>query len=461
MNQRRIIISIIIILVLVGGGYWGYTQFLAPQSDTADSPTPDVNDITVDTGVDTVSAEGEVVPLADTQLAFQLGGQIAEILATEGESVAAGDPLLRLDNRDQQIALRQAETAVAQAETQLAAALAGQEAARVGLEAAQVRVRAAEAQLALLTADPTEEQIAVEESGVAVAQARVEQAAGSRDVVLEGATAAAIAAAEAELEAAEAEWLAVRIATDPIVNDEDADEEDQTEAQLRRNAAVAAVNAAQAKLDDLRAGANANRRQAAASGVAAASAQAEAAQAQFDLLLAGTRPEQIAVAEAEVEGAQRAAAEAELRVEQAETAVSQAEAGLAEAETAADQAQALLDKTTLTAPFAGSVADLPVKVGAVVQPGMPVAVMADFSEWRIETTDLTELNVVTVARGDAVEVTIDAFPGETWRGEVVDIARIAQERRGDVTYTVTIALAEAPEASLRWGMTAFVTVDVE
>lgn len=460
MNRRRLIISIIIIIALVAGGYWAYTQFLAPQPETADSPTPDVNEITVDTGADTVSAEGEVVPLEETQLAFQLGGQIAEIMAAEGDNVAAGDPLLRLDNREQQIALRRAETAVLQAEAGLAAAVAGQEAAQVGLEAAQVGVRAAAARLAVLTADPTAEQIAVEESGVAVAQARVQGAAGARDVVLEGAAAAAIAAAEAELEAAEAEWLAVRIATDPIINDDGVDEEDRTAAQLRRNAALAAVNAAQAKLDDLRAGANANQRQAAASGVAAASAQAEAAQAQLDLLLAGARPEQIAVAEAEVEQAQRAVAEAELQVARAETAVSQAEAGLAEAKTAAAQAQALLGKTILTAPFAGVVADLPVKVGAVIQPGMPVAALADFSQWRIETTDLTELNVVTVARGDTVEITIDAFPGETLRGDVVDIARISQERRGDVTYTVTIALNEAPDVPLRWGMTAFVTVDV-
>jgi len=38
------------------------------------------------------------------------------------------------------------------------------------------------------------------------------------------------------------------------------------------------------------------------------------------------------------------------------------------------------------------------------------------------------------------------------------IASMAQERSGDIVYTVTIDLEEGLEADLRWGMTAYVDI---
>ena len=59
---------------------------------------------------DIVTAEGQLIPLRRANLSFQLGGNVEEILVSEGDQVAEGDPLIRLDSsgvenaRDQALA---------------------------------------------------------------------------------------------------------------------------------------------------------------------------------------------------------------------------------------------------------------------------------------------------------------------------------------------------------------------
>jgi HlyD family secretion protein len=98
-------------------------------------------------------------------------------------------------------------------------------------------------------------------------------------------------------------------------------------------------------------------------------------------------------------------------------------------------------------------------VGELVAPGVPVARLGG-GGWVVETTDLVELDVVHVAIGQPVEVTLDALPGETLRGTVIDVGRVPELILGDVTYRVRIALDDVPEdLPLRWGMTALVSIE--
>jgi multidrug resistance efflux pump len=128
-----------------------------------------------------------------------------------------------------------------------------------------------------------------------------------------------------------------------------------------------------------------------------------------------------------------------------------------------DAAQVALDNQTLTAPFAGTVADVTVELGEIVSPGVPAAIVADLSGWLVETTDLTELDVVAVAVDQTADVRADALPDDVFTGVVTDIASDAEEVRGDITYRVTLRLDDDAEAleKLRWGMTVFVTLDTE
>jgi HlyD family secretion protein len=141
--------------------------------------------------------------------------------------------------------------------------------------------------------------------------------------------------------------------------------------------------------------------------------------------------------------------------------VGQAEAALVEATAQLEIAERNLERRTLTAPFAATVASLTVKEHEVASPTTPVITLGDFSQWRVETVDLTEADVVNIARDFPVEIMLDAFPGETITGHIIDIASISNLIRGDVTYISTIALDDDQDLPLRWGMTALVTIDTE
>jgi HlyD family secretion protein len=145
----------------------------------------------------------------------------------------------------------------------------------------------------------------------------------------------------------------------------------------------------------------------------------------------------------------------------AQAGVDEAEAGLAAAQAAYEIAQEGLADLELVAPFAGTVARLDVEVGELVSPGVPVASLGDASAWYVDTDDLTEIDVVQVKVGQPATVTVDAIPDREFKGVVTDIAPRSETKRGDVTYTVTIELTDAADAPLRWGLTAFVDINVE
>jgi len=463
MTWKRGLFGLAIIALLLLGGFFAYRQFFAAkpaQNAAGGTPAaPNVDTITVRTNAASVSAEGQIVPLRHATLAFRAPDIVSEVLVKDGDVVTQGQALARLDAADQQLALQRAQATLAQAEANLTAARAGLHAAETGIEAADLGVQAAKVELALTTAEPRPEEIAIRESNVALAQARIAQATAAQALVLEGAGESAVRAAEAEVRAAEARAVAPRLRLEELRAQTDPDPEDLARAEQDYNAALAAIAAARATLSELQAGATSAQRQAVGSGIAAAGAQRDAAQAELALLLAGSQAEQIAIAEAGVRRAEAALAEARAAQAAAQAALRQAEAQVGGARAAVTAAQTALDAQTVAAPFAGTVADVAVSRGEVVNAGAPAAVVADFSGWLVETTDLTELDVVGVATGFPAEVRADALPDETLRGTVANIATVSQELRGDVTYTVTIRLDDATGVPLRWGMTVFATID--
>lgn len=121
-------------------------------------------------------------------------------------------------------------------------------------------------------------------------------------------------------------------------------------------------------------------------------------------------------------------------------------------------AQEILDARELKATMAGTVTDIRLIPGQRVEVGEVVMAVADFSEWIIETDNLTEIDVVEIEAGQLVEVTLDALPGMMLVGEVVNINARFEEKRGDITYTTTVLLTET-DPRMRWGMTAAVRFD--
>jgi len=118
-------------------------------------------------------------------------------------------------------------------------------------------------------------------------------------------------------------------------------------------------------------------------------------------------------------------------------------------------AEEAVDALNLRAAMNGVVSDLNLTVGQQVAPNEVVLAVADFSEWIIETDNLTEFEVVEISEGQEVDVALDALPDVNLKGEVVQVNERFEEKRGDITYTVTILLTET-DPLLRWGMTAAV-----
>ena len=121
-------------------------------------------------------------------------------------------------------------------------------------------------------------------------------------------------------------------------------------------------------------------------------------------------------------------------------------------------AQDALTNSELHTPFAGVIADLTIKVGEQASPAAPAAVLADFSQWIVETDNLTEIEVVKVNEGQKASIVLDALPAVTLHGTVSTISPVFEEKRGDVTYTARIVLTDN-NPLVRWGMTAKVTFD--
>lgn len=155
-------------------------------------------------------------------------------------------------------------------------------------------------------------------------------------------------------------------------------------------------------------------------------------------------------------------------------AVSAAQRSLASAQANLDQANAKAAGRTVTAPSSGSIVELNAKVGATVTGGMIMGEsdssggkqcmqIADLSKMKV-TVQVGEKDIAKIAVGQNANVTYPAFPDIVSQGTVTAIASVANSDSnyggGSVTFNVDI-LIEAPDARLKPGMTAEVSVVTE
>jgi HlyD family secretion protein len=138
--------------------------------------------------------------------------------------------------------------------------------------------------------------------------------------------------------------------------------------------------------------------------------------------------------------------------------IAAAQADVNAAQAARDLAGAKTKDSQLVAPFAGVVTALDIKAGEYAAPGTVVARLADSSAWQVETTDLTELNIVSVAEGGSATLEFDAIPSLEVPGKVTQIKSYGENRQGDIVYMVVVK-PDQQDPRLRWNMTAKVTIE--
>ena len=156
------------------------------------------------------------------------------------------------------------------------------------------------------------------------------------------------------------------------------------------------------------------------------------------------------------------------------SAVSSAQRNLASAQATLEQANAKAAERTVTAPSSGSIVELNAKVGATVTGGVVTGEgdtsggkqcmqIADLSKMKV-TVQVGEKDIAKIAVGQSANVTYPAFPDIVSQGTVTAIASVANSDSSyggaSVTFNVDI-LIEAPDARLKPGMTAEVSVVTE
>lgn len=174
------------------------------------------------------------------------------------------------------------------------------------------------------------------------------------------------------------------------------------------------------------------------------------AQAQYELTRAGARPEQIEAARAQAQ-----AAEAQARAAQAQVEAAQAALNLLDVQ---------LGKLTLAAPADGVVLSRAIEPGEFAAPGATLLVLGDLDSLTI-TVYVPEDRYGRIRLGQAAQVTVDSFPGETFMATVAHIADRAEftprnvqtaEGRKATVFAVRLAIKN-PEEKLKPGMPADVT----
>jgi HlyD family secretion protein len=271
------------------------------------------------------------------------------------------------------------------------------------------------------------------------------------------------AADDADIDAQKAQVVLARDALDKAEEDFEPYEEKPEDNLVRANfqaklaAAQQVYDAAVRKLNALEGTGSEADIAVAEANLATAQAQVIEAEREWERVKEGPNQADVALLEAQISAADRDyqiykdgpdpddVAVAEARLENAKAQLAAAESALADLE--------------LLAPFSGVVSEIHINPSEWVSPGQPVLLLADLEHLQIETTDLGEIDVAQIQVGDVATITFDALPDVVISGVIQSIAPKAAAGSG-VNYTVVLEMDEIP-AALRWGMTAFVDIELE
>ena len=375
-----------------------YLAGCGSRTDDPPAPTgaPGYDDPALQSAPSSITANGVLLPIRQLELSFGVEGPVESVAVQVGENVQAGQTLAALDATELRRGVAQAELELERAQAQLA---------QLQAQATPVPERVLAATAAITSAQ------------AALTQARVQAGQRSNQDIVDQ---AALKNAERALADAQREYE--KVLNNPRTHTwapsspqartlaEVQDHYDVTLAQTRMHAADRGY------------------------AVAIADAKAQLAQAQLTLYEAThpVTPEELALAQLDVERARQA-------VEAAQ----------------ADHAHAIL-----LAPFDGVVSAVEVRVGEWTAPGATVLELLDLSRWRVETKNVGELQIARVRVGQEALVRANAFQGEPLHGRVAAISPVAVVQQGDTTYTLMIEL-EPTNLPLRPGMTVQVEILAE
>ncbi|WNC29638.1 efflux RND transporter periplasmic adaptor subunit [Thermosynechococcus sp. PKX82] len=141
---RSLVIGVIAAGLIGSGGLLLWRSRQTPLDlDRYTIPVQDSRDL-----VARIAATGKVVPVQTVNISPKRAGLLAELYVEQGDRVKAGQIIARMDNRDEQAQLAQAQANLADAIARRDRVVAGNRAEEIAQAEAQVRAAATRAQLA-------------------------------------------------------------------------------------------------------------------------------------------------------------------------------------------------------------------------------------------------------------------------------------------------------------------------
>lgn len=153
---------------------------------------------------------------------------------------------------------------------------------------------------------------------------------------------------------------------------------------------------------------------------------------------------------------------ARAEMEKAQTTYEQAESAVVRAQSQYDKAVTNLGYATIVSPVDGTVISRKVDKGQTVAASFQTPdlfyIAEDLTKMQIETS-VSEADIGMIKQGQPVTFTVDAYSGQTFKGDVRQIRLSPTTTSNVVVYTVVIDVDNA-DMKLMPGMTAFVTIIV-
>ena len=416
----------------------------------------------------TVSGSGSISAARTVDLAFQTSGIVAQILVEAGDTVTEGAELAVLDTRDLTLQVASAQAALDSANARLAQVTKGNTrpadltSAQAQLASAQAQLNSARERLAALR-NPSPSAISSAELRVTQAQTSLQTTRDNSSATKTKAEIDLAKASESLIQAqskyanARDNWKWVQdYGTDPSTGRNISDAAVNTYRDTFV-AAESAVRTAEQTVVQAQITLN-NAREAEIANVAQAEQSLKDAQVQLNALRNPTNSD-IAAAVATVQQNEAAVASAQAALDKivipgTETDVTIQQAAVTQAEQSLAQAKLRLDNATLKAPFAGVISAVNIVVGQTTS-GIAIQLI-DRDPLRIELS-LSENDIVQVAVGDSVDITVDAIRDWQQTGTITAIAPASNTTSGVVGYSARVDFSDS-DPRLLVGMTANLTI---
>jgi len=169
--------------------------------------------------------------------------------------------------------------------------------------------------------------------------------------------------------------------------------------------------------------------------------QAKLVQAERDWSRAKKLGPSEALSQADFDAAQSAYEVAKANMEVGKASIVQSKSSVAQAEATLMRAQRNLDYCTIKSPVDGVIIDRRVNIGQTVVASLNAPslflIAKDLKRMQVWVS-VNEADIGTIHPGQPVAFTVDAFPGEVFRGEVGKIRLNATMTQNVVTYTVEV-----------------------